>query len=181
MDAAWPPSAAPEGVSAVLGYVGGSRASHVWTPGQWRPFAHLRQFPVVVPDITRAPGPQALEAVQAVKLLGWSDEMSGAEQRAIIFDLEDQANAAWYVEAARLVLEHGFMPVVYGSMSTVLTNAASDVLVAEWDDKAVIPPGQTIHGKQDQANVDFMSTVVDYSVLDDWLYHRGGVGARHGA
>ena len=62
----------------------------------------------------------------------------------------------------------------------MLANAASDVWAAAWDGEAVIPAGQTIHGHQDQANVPYAGTQVDYSVIDAWLYERGGVGPRHG-
>jgi hypothetical protein len=180
-DAAYPPPVPPEGTAAVMGYIGGPRAYHTWTPQQWRPFAHLRQFPVYAADVSRSPAAQAAEAARLAIELGWDHRLTGAEQRAIVLDLETSTSAAWYAEAARILTEQGFVAVAYGSLSTVLGNAASDVLAAEWDDLAVIPPGQTIHGKQDQANVNYMSTVVDYSVFDDWLYLRGGVGLRHGA
>ena len=72
-----------------------------------------------------------------------------------------------------------FTPVAYGSLSTVLMNAAVDVWAASWNGEAVVPPGQTIHGHQDQADVPFAGTRVDYSVVDAWLFERGGVGPRH--
>ena len=51
-DAAYPPPAAPPGCAGVLGYIGGSRATHVWPAKAWLPFRSLRQFPCWVPALT---------------------------------------------------------------------------------------------------------------------------------
>jgi hypothetical protein len=179
-DAAVPPWARPAGTVATMGYIGG-RATHTWTPQQWRPFASTRQFPAWVADLSKHPAQQADAAVAAALALGWAAHEPAPGTRAIIYDLEDQADAAWYAVAASTTALHGFTAVVYGSLSTVLQNAASDVLAAKWDDSAVIPEGQTIHGKQYKDNVQYGSTVIDYSVIDQWLMQRGGVGIRKGA
>ena len=81
--------------------------------------------------------------------------------------------ATWYDAWAATVITGRFTPVAYGSLSTVLVNAAIDVWAASWDGEAVVPPGQTIHGHQDQADVPFAGTRVDYSVVDAWLYRAG--------
>lgn len=177
-DAANPPTAAPSDAVGVMGYLGGPRADRVWPLEEWLPFSHLKQFGIYVPDITLNPHTQGSEAVQLALALGWSSKMTGAQQRAIIIDLETRADAAWYQEIAETISSRGFMPIVYGSLSTVLDNAAADVLAADWDGQAIIPPGQTLRGGQYSAEVPFRNTLIDYSIIDEWLYLRGGVGPR---
>jgi hypothetical protein len=178
-DAAYPPPAAPPGCAGVLGYIGGSRAAHVWPATAWAPFKALRQFPCWVPAMTDNPHEAGQFAVRAARELGWAPGPKVGE-RVIVCDLETTENRYWYVQWAAEVAAGGFVPVAYGSLSTVLQNAASDVWAADWDAQAVIPAGQTIHGHQDQADIPYSGTQVDYSVVDEWLYERGGVGPRHG-
>jgi hypothetical protein len=178
-DAAYPPPTAPPGCSGVLGYIGGSRATHVWPATAWAPFRALRQFPCWVPAVTDNPAEAGQFAVKAARALGWAPGPT-VGPRVIVIDLETIEDRAWYASCAAEVLNGGFWPVVYGSLSTVLQNAATDVWAADWNGEAVIPAGQTIHGHQDQANAPYGGTQVDYSVIDAWLYERGGVGPRHG-
>lgn len=181
-DAAYPPGEVPPGAQGAAGYIGrAGRTPHVWTPLQWRPFRGLRQFPYYVPDLSLSPAVAAAEAVSEVLRLGWARFPEPAT-RAILFDWESAegpADRAFWARCAALVAQDGFCPVAYGSMSTILELAASDVIAADWDGKADLPAGQTIHGHQFQANVGFDGTQVDYSVFDDWLFNRGGVGPRH--
>jgi hypothetical protein len=177
-DAAYPPATPPPGCSGVLGYIGGSRAAHVWTASAWLPFRGIRQFPCWVPAMYDQPVEAGQNAVRAAKSLGWAPGPK-VGPRVIVCDLETAEDRAWYTTWALTVAQGGFVPVVYGSLSTVLANAGTDVWVADWDGEAVVPPGQTIHGHQDQANVAFGGTQVDYSVVDEWLWGRGGVGPRH--
>lgn len=181
-DAANPPAKAPYRVQGAAGYIGrAGRTPHVWTPPQWRVFAHLRQFPIYVPDLTLAPAVAAGEAVSEALRLGWA-RMPEPQTRAILFDwetAEGAADRAFWARCAQLVTQDGFCPVAYGSMSTILELAASDVWAADWDGKQDIPPGQTIHGHQDQANISFAGTKIDLSVFDQWLFDRGGIGPRH--
>jgi hypothetical protein len=177
-DAAYPPPVAPPGCAGVLGYIGGSRAAHVWPASAWLPFRGLRQFPCWVPALTDAPGEAGQFAVRAALELGWAPGPK-VGPRVIVCDLETLEDRAWYALWASAVSAGGFVPVAYGSLSSVLGNAASDVWAAAWDGEQVIPAGQTIHGHQDQADVAFAGTRVDYSVVDSWLFERGGVGPRH--
>jgi hypothetical protein len=177
-DAAYPPATPPTGCQAVFGYIGGSRATHTWPAAAWAPFKGLRQIPYWVPAITDNATEAGQFAVRAARELGWAPRNEPGWQRVIICDLETITDRAWYNNFAAAVTGGGFIPVAYGSLSTVLGNAASDVWAAAWDGQAIIPPGQTIHGHQDQANVPYDGTQVDYSAVDEWLYDRGGVGPR---
>ncbi len=179
IDAAYPPETLPPGVVGVLGYIGGRMADHTWTLEQWLPFASVRQFPVWVADTGAPSGSEGWNAVDAAHRLGWSAKMDAPDTRLIICDMEMSTDRVWYAGWAAAVTRGGFVPVAYGSLSTVLQVAAADVLAAEWDDLAAIPAGQTIHGKQDRANVPFAGTLIDYCVIDDWFYEKGGVGRRH--
>lgn len=178
-DAAYPPPAPPPGCPLVFGYIGGSRATHIWPARAWLPFRNLRQVPYWVPSMSDNAAEAGRFAVRAAKELGWAPGPR-VGPRVIGCDMETIEDRAWYATWAGEVVGGGFQPFAYGSLSTVLQNAASDVVAAAWDGEAVIPAGQTIHGHQDQANVPFAGTQVDYSVVDAWLYERGGVGPRHG-
>lgn len=177
-DAENPPTTSPLYAYGVMGYLGGPRAARAWTLDDWLPFHDIKQFGIYVPDLSMNPLTQGQEAVQLALELGWSNKMAGDQQRAIIIDMENSANAEFYLSMANAISARGFMPVAYGSLSTVLDNAADDVLAADWNDKAVIPRGQTLHGHQYMAEVPFRGAVIDYSTIDDWLYQRGGVGPR---
>lgn len=177
-DAATPPKTAPPGCQGVLGYIGGLRATRIWLLEEWDWFAHLVQFPAWVPDVhSESPVVSANLACNAAEKLGWAPWQ--ADKRAIVCDLETDIARGWYAQFAGEVEQRGFTSVAYGSLSTVLENAAAEVLAAGWDGAAVLLPGQTIHGHQYQANVPFEGTEVDFSVVDGWLFARGGQGARH--
>lgn len=177
-DAAYPPSTPPPGCHGVLGYIGGTRATHTWPATAWLPFRGLRQFPCWVPSTTDAPGATAQQAAARARALGWAPGPT-VGPRVIVCDLEALEDRAWYSLWAAEITAAGFVPVAYGSLSTVLANAASDVWAAAWDDSATLPAGQTIHGHQYQADVPYSGTQVDFSVVDDWMIQRGGVGSRH--
>jgi hypothetical protein len=181
MDAAYPPVTAPPGISGVMGYIGGSRATHVWTLEEWLRFTHLPQFPVWVADTGSDPASSGRAAAAAARALGWAPDLPGGQTRAIVVDMEDFIDPAWYAVTADMITARGFVPVCYGSMSTVLGNAAEHVIGALWDVIPVIPAGQTLHGLQYEANVPLDGTQVDYSVFDAWLFARGGVGPRRAA
>lgn len=176
-DASTPPQTAPPGCHAVMGYLGGN-TPHIWTPAEWRRFEHLPQVPVYVPDFTATASTQAAYAVNLMLMLGWARDQPAS--RILVFDFETAVNPEFYDSLAQTTLANGFTPVCYGSMSTVLRNAAVDVLAADWGVLPVIPHEQTMHGIQDQANVPYEGTSVDYSVIDGWFLARGGVGPRHG-
>lgn len=181
-DAAYPPRKAPPGAQAAAGYIGREgRTPHVWTTSQWLPFQDLRQFPYYVPDLSLSPAVAAAEAVSEALRLGWA-RMPEPETRAILFDwetAEGPADREFWASCAQLVTADGFCPVAYGSMSTILELAATDVIVADWDGVSTVPAGQTIHGHQYQADIAWDATQVDYSVFDAWLFNRGGIGPRH--
>jgi hypothetical protein len=177
-DAASPPAEAPPGMAAVLGYIGGGRATNIWTLAQWQPFARLRQFPAWVPDFAaEQPIQSAIDASTAACKLGWASFQP--DRRAIVCDLETLTERAWYASFAAETEQQGFTAVAYGSLSTVLDNAAAQVIVAAWPGPEQWIPGQTIHGHQYAAGISFGGTQVDYSVIDSWLLDRGGQGPRH--
>lgn len=178
-DAAYPPSVAPDGFEAVLGYLGGGRALNVWTVPQWLVFHQLRQFPCWVPPIGSDPKAEAASAVAAAVELGWAADMPLGETRVIIGDLETEHDAAWWKAFSDGVMSGGFLAVAYGSISTIGGNLASDVWVADFDNVAQLVPGQTVHAKQDQADVWLNNSSIDISVIDEWMFARGGRGARH--
>lgn len=177
-DASRPPESAPPGAQGVLGYVGREGFTpHVWTLAEWQRFAHLVQFPAWVPDLKANPFAEGAAAAAAVKRLGWAPHQP--HRRAIIGDLETSADPEWWQKFSDQVGIEGFVAVDYGSLSTVLGNAAYDVWAADWDGIPAIVPGQTIQGDQYKANVPWQGTQIDLSVVDQWLMDAGGVGGRH--
>lgn len=179
-DASIPPGSAPGNMTGVLGYIGGN-TPHIWTPAEWQPFAHLRQFPIWVPFLDGDPVAQGADAATEAKRRGWAAHLPKDETRVIVIDLETAQVPEFYAAMAAAIITAGFVPVCYGSLSTVLGNAATAVWAADWDGITSLPPGQVIHGVQYDAGVPFGGTVVDFSVFDPWLMARGGLGARHGA
>lgn len=172
-DAAHPPSRAPEHCDAVFGYIGGGDATRIWTHDEWLRFEHLRQFPLWVPDMTLSPVAQARAAANTAHSMNWHDG------RAILTDTEAAVNREWYNAFATQLRNEHYLAVDYGSLSVVLGNAASHVIVAAWDGIADIAAGQTIEGEQYAANLDFDGTKIDLSVISHELLHLGGVGPRH--
>jgi hypothetical protein len=172
-DAAYPPATAPPGVDAVLGYLGGQRAAHTWTLPEWDRFRHLRQYPCYVPDTTaESPLTAAYRAAVAAKGLGWAPFQP--DRRVIICDLETQIVPGWYQQFAAELEQQGFTAAAYGSLSTILANAAAAVWVAAWDEMAQLLSGQTLHAHQYAALAAW-----DLSVADDWMWSRAGQGPRH--
>lgn len=173
-DAAYPPAVVPSHCDSVLGYIGGAKEYREWTLADWRRFSHLRQFPCWVPDVRGSSSPAAAGHAAAAKArsLGW---VSSGGSRVIVCDLETVEAPSWYHAFATAVNDDGFYCVAYGSLSTVLKNRATNVWGAGYDGSQTLE-GQ--HGHQYAANVRFDSTEVDYSVIDDWMYERGGVGPR---
>lgn len=174
-DAAYPPKSVPSGCSGVMGYIGGANAYRVWTLADWAPFRDIRQFPIWVPyvDGSSTPAEAGAAAVAAANARGWK---SSGGSRVIICDLETAVVPSWYKAFATAVNNGGYYCVAYGSESTVTQNGASNVLVANYDGVATIPAGAV--GKQYSADVAYGSTQVDYSVIDDWMFDRGGQGPR---
>jgi hypothetical protein len=180
IDAEYPPTSIPEPATGILGYIGGPKAANTWSLTQWERFSHVRQFPAYVPDMAANPLPQAEDAVTRALALGWAPWQKGNGERAIIFDLETGANPEWWLQLARMTCTRGFVPVAYGSQSTVYANQAAAVIMADWTGH--VPTGgetSTTHGIQYEANVTWEGTKIDYSVFDQWLFDRAGVGPRH--
>jgi hypothetical protein len=159
-----------------MGYLGGSRALDAWSVAEWQRFQHLRQFPCWVPSVAHDnPSAVGAAAVARANEFGWWAENGS---RVIIYDLETSADAAWWHELADATDRGGFWAVAYGSASTVGGNNAGAYWVANYNGVQTLP-SSTAHGHQYAANVRFDATKVDYSIVDDWMITRGGVGARH--
>lgn len=174
-DAAYPPGSVPSGCSGVMGYIGGANAYRVWPLADWAPFRNIRQFPIWVPNVdgSSSPASAGAAAVAEADARGWK---SSGGSRVIVCDLETAEVPSWYKAFAAAVNRGGYYCVAYGSASTVHQNGASNVLVAQYDGVAQIPAGAV--GKQYSANVTYGSTKVDYSVISDWMFERGGRGPR---
>jgi hypothetical protein len=173
-DAAYPPTTKPSSCDGVLGYIGGARALRVWTHEEWLRFESIRQFPCWVPRGNENPVTDAKNAVAEANKLGW---VSWDGSRVIVCDLETLELPSWYHQWAEEVNNGGYYAVAYGSASTVTANKASNVWVAKYDGSQALPSGT--HGHQYAEDIRFSNTEVDYSVVDDWLFDRGGVGSRH--
>jgi len=174
-DAAYPPLTEPDGFAGVLGYIGKTGFTpHVWTPAEWRRFEHLRQFPCYVPDLAADPAGEAKIAVDAAEALGWA-RFPEPDTRTIICDTETNIVPGWYAAFAATVAELGFIAVNYGSLYYAAQNLASNLWAASWDGNPHLEAGQTIRAHQYMAE-----HTIDFSVIDEWLLNRGGVGPRKG-
>ena len=167
-DAALPPAYVPAGAAAVLGYIGShhlDRDRHIWTPAEWQPFAHLRQFPAWEVNTAVSAVETAEAAVEQMHALGWHDG------RALVLSMETTSAPEWWGECQAQVERLRMVPVCYGSESTVFGNHAYRYWVAEWNGEPVLEPGWDAHQYLSGGGVD-------WSVLSWELLRHGGEGAR---
>lgn len=180
IDAAFPPLEVPPGTDGVLGYVGEvGFTPHVWTVAEWDRFAELGQFPAWLPNLSLPADVDADNAIAAVQALGWAVEPKPFT-RAVVLDLETGKYPDWSLEWGTRVARRGYWPDDYGSMSTLLGNAAYDYWAADWDGIPLLQPGKRINGDQYAAGIAWENTTIDVSVVDLELWNRRGRGRRHG-
>lgn len=173
-DAAHPPATAPPHCAAVLGYVGGPHETHMWTLAEWQRFSHLHQFPAWVCDYTGNAFDQANIACARVAALGWDAKL----HRALIGDVETDHNRVWWATFADQVKAHGYTPVCYGSLSSVLTNAERITWAADWNGTPALVAGETVEAVQYAHDLSYGGTTVDLSVVTPELLALAGVGPR---
>src|ERR1700761_2283758 len=168
-DAEVPPIRPLPGFDSVLGYIGGAElAGKPWTREQWQPFAGLAQFPCYVPSLARYASAQANEACVLARDLGWRPG------RAIVFDLETAKAPGWWSACRERTRELGYVPVAYGSVSTLPYNRAALMWGADWNDvPELVEDGQSFEAMQIENTPAY-----DVSVVSHWLYLRAGTGAR---
>lgn len=172
-DASIPPASAYPGCQAVLGYLGG-RTPHVWTAGEWQRFGHLRQAGIWVPDLTKNPRQEAIDAADAAHALGWT--RFAAHRRFIVRDMETSVDPAWSMAFdGKLTLE-GYLAVDYGSASVAEKNPASAYWLASWNDLPELDG--PVLGVQLEAGIAWQSTSVDLSVWDSTAFRHFGAGPR---
>jgi hypothetical protein len=167
------PDKMPPGCKGALGYIGG-QAEHVWTTAEWNRFARgkgVRLFPCWVADFSADPRQSARSALTAARRLGWRPH------RAVVLDTEATVNKDWVAEFTH-ELDGGLTVVNYGSAAVVAQNGSAHLWVANWDDDAVLEGGQSVDGHQYEADVQVAGGVVDYSVINEWLFDHGGAGPR---
>ena len=176
-DAAYPPLSPYPGTAAVLGYIGGN-TPHVWTPEEWRRFAHLRQAPIWVYGHGQDAAGSAHRASGEAYQLGWTESAPGSPgRRFIVLDMETMIAPSWVTEFAREL--SGYDCVVYGSAAFVGQNPREDgYWEADWNGQAGVPPWAVAH--QYQANVPFQRTLVDLSSWDESMLVKFGYGPRKG-
>jgi hypothetical protein len=167
------PDKMPPGCKAVLGYIGG-QARHVWTTAEWNRFGHgkdVRLFPCWVADFAADPRQSARHALDAARKLGWRPH------RVVVLDTEVAVDRRWVREFTHEV--EGELTVVnYGSAAFVARNGSTHLWVAKWDDDPVLEGGQSVDGHQYVADVQVAGGVVDFSVINEWLFDHGGRGPR---
>jgi Domain of unknown function (DUF1906) len=164
------PSAAPSGCEACLGYIGGTKALHIWTLAEWQQFGHLIQFPCWVADFSGNAGQQGSQAAAAATKLGWR------AHRAIVLDMEAVDNPSFLSAWAAEVRKAEFTPVWYGSRSSSAQASAYIRWLADPDGVAGLESG--FHAVQYDWNVTVPGGVVDLSVVDSELAALGGRGPR---
>jgi hypothetical protein len=163
------PATAPDGADGVAGYIGGD-AEHVWTKAEWDRFGHLRQFPIWVASTTGtlSAAAQAADAVRVARGLGWRPG------RALVCEMDAELDATWWEAFAGIITGHGYLPVWYGSADA--RPAAASVWLADPDDEPVLPID--CDAKQYAWDVEVPGGLVDWSVMSQGLFDRGGEGPR---
>ena len=170
------PKTVPAGFDAVFGYVGGVRATHVWTLDEWRRFHALRQFPIWVDDVETSDPKKAAElCAAAVKSLGWRHNHT----RIVWLDAETKVNPQWVNTFGGELYREGYIYGVYGSADFVSKTRAPNLWVAN---AAVNPDLSGLQGALAyQVNFDVKlpgGGTVDINILGEDLMNLGGVGPR---
>lgn len=178
-DASRPPGKPVPGCAAVAGYLGGN-TPHAWTPDEWRRFSALRQLPIWVGAGEFSPAQHAVTAAAKARELGWLP-FHGPKWRAIVLDMEAEADEAWVAMFGRQLQREGFLCWPYMSLSVLGSNPAGySVWLPTWNGVPTVPPYPNVIAAQYQPNVPFDGTSVDLSVVDVAALDSFGRGPRHG-
>ena len=177
-DASTPPQTAPPGCQAVCGYLGGD-TPHVWTLEEWQRFAHLRQAGIWVYAQGSSPRLAGELAAQSARSLGWAPNHSPS--RVIWLDMELANDPAWQIQFTSAVFSGGFSTGTYRSLSSLEAGGDPHSIgewIAEWNGIPAVEPIPRVVGHQYLANQPWEHTEVDYSVFDQDMWRRFGVGPR---
>jgi hypothetical protein len=176
-DGSVPPAAAPAGVQAVLGYLGGP-TPHIWTEAEWLRFSHLRQAGIWIVDFSKGGWGQGDMAASAAKALDWAAH--ARRRRVIWLDAETTVQLDVMANACEGVAESGYMPGIYGSQSTVVAyeRLGHPLWVANWNGMPAVPPLPDVAGHQYAANLAWDGTEIDLDVFDGSMWDHFGDGPR---
>jgi len=176
-DASTPPDVAPPGYQAVMGYIGGE-TPHVWTPAEWRRFAHLRQLPIWVARFTEPAVSEAVEAAGVARELGWNDNGT----RAILGDFEDVTDPRWIAAWGHEIVNWGYIPWGYESANVRAANPPLlGLVIAQWNGIPNVPrPDPPIIGHQYDHDRPWHDVTIDLDVFDSTVWDHFGFGPRKG-
>jgi hypothetical protein len=172
-------------LAAYVGIPGKGNASpntpHIWAASEWNGYVaeqpNLRLLPMYTHNYADGdPQADGLNAVEAVKSLGWAPDMPGAERRIIVVDCEILVDPAYFSAVEATINGNGFKAVLYGSANTVLKNPCDGgYVVADWTNHPPTVLPDTWVGVQWASTASW-----DFDVYSHALYQGCGVGLRHG-
>jgi hypothetical protein len=184
-DASTPGEPLPPGTEILAAYVGiPGQASSPDTPCIWtaRDFNRyyetnpdLRFLPIYTHNYADGhPTADAMNAVTAIRELGWAPHMAGAAERILIIDEEVFRDLPYFTEMFNVIRTAGFFPVSYGSAAFVLSNPGP-YWVANWTNRPPSSLPASMRGIQ-YASGPFWNL----SVWSDAAWQACGTGPRHG-
>lgn len=177
-DAAYPPPVPYPNCAAVLGYIGGTDETNIWSLDNWLVAKDLLQFPCWPTNMTQGAVPEAHHMAEAAITRGWTPHGHGAEKRCIVVDTEALVDRAW-IKACEAELDAlGFVLVNYGSLDYVTANGANVIWIAAYGSPVVLTGRD--EAWQYAANIRFRGTQVDLSLVSPELLQRAGRGPRKG-
>lgn len=122
-DRAHCPSPLPDGYGACGVYIGGSSATHIWDDAELASVAHLPRLPIWVPTPGHEnPRQVAMQAVSRLRELGVPSVADDCGRRpAMVWDMETgrDTDGAWLDIAANYLHAHGYLNLVYASLSVI--------------------------------------------------------------
>ena len=182
-DASRPGAVLPSNVQILAAYVGipgkyGPDTPHIWSGTEWNEYISeqpsLRVLPIYTHNFPGDPANDALDAVDAIKSLGWAAHLEGDQNRILAVDLEILVDPAYVNPLFNTIKTSGFSPMPYGSDAFVRQNPSG---IGYWSAllmshaPSVLPPGT--RGIQWQ-----WGNTWDLNVFDERVYLGCGRGLR---
>lgn len=113
----------------VAGYINGGDPFHVWSKGDWARFPKQRKLPILVQSYPSGAAEGESNAFQALHDLYNLGVPKGVY---IAIDYETAENAAYARAFDGVISWGGYIPLAYGSSSTVFNNPAKFYWVANY-------------------------------------------------
>ena len=150
----------------IAGYIGGSKATHIWTDAEWARFAGTKKLPIYVSsEALGGNGNGVNDGFDCMRKL----YSLGVPKQPVALDMETRVDAAYVTGFNRVLSWAGYLVWVYGSKDFVFRNpACHGYWVADFTGFPHMVDHADVRATQYET-----STGVDLSEVKLWQYiHR---------